>query len=110
MEPAPRPDHRHAAGRIKAEEPHPRPAAIADVRPNVELGEGTEHRRRGQAAQADVLHPERDDPEVGAPLEGIELEFRWDARPKRVRIHRPMGEQEVDPAHPHHPRALSPAR
>ena len=102
-------DRGPAAG-VEAEEPDARAALVADVGPDVELREGASDRWRGQAPRAHVLHPERHDTQVGAAVEEIELQPLGHEWPDRGGLDRPMGEQQIDPAHPHDPGAGSERR
>ena len=107
VERQPRPLDRDPARRVKAQEPHPASALMAHVRPDVDLGERTGPWRGGQPARGDIGHPERDDAEVGAIVERVDLELGRDERPERLDRHRPVREQQVVPAHAHDPRTAA---
>src|SRR5690242_288219 len=76
----------------------------SDVCPHIQLRERAGPRDGGQEPNSHVLHPERDDPEPGLSLEGVDLELGRDERLDRVHGHRPVGEQQVRPAHAPDPR------
>src|SRR3954467_4722012 len=93
--------------RVEAQEPDPtiaRPIAAPEVGPEVELGESPEPAGRRDPARRDLGHRERHDPDPCLVLECVELELRWDQPFEGCRIDGPMGEEQVDPAHPDEPR------
>ncbi len=107
VERRPRALDRQPAPSVQAQEPDPSPTAPTDVGPDVDLGECAWAGWGGQESRCDVLHPERDDAQPGLTLERVDLEALRDQRAERLDRDRPMGEQQVDPAHPHDPRRLS---
>ena len=108
-------DDRPARG-IERQEEHTGSTDAADVRANVELRERAQAwdgRERTQAwdrdtARRDVRHRERNDAEPRRTVEGVELEACRHDRRQRRRLDRPVGEQEIEPAHPDEPRSGHP--
>ena len=103
----PRTEDGRPAPRLEAQEPHPGQALVADVGPDVRLGERAEPGDRGHPARGHVGHHERDDADPGHSVEELELEARdvgQETRGDRG-LDRPVREQQVEPAHPKQPRS-----
>jgi hypothetical protein len=77
---------------------------MGHVGPHVQLREDAQPWDGGKPARGDILHPERHDPEPGLAAEGVQHETRREVDLERRRVHRPVGEQQVGPAHAHDPR------
>ncbi len=105
VEAGPCPLDRAMAARVEAEEPDAGPALVAHVGPDVELGEcaGARRRREARAGRRPPSGTARS-PSQARPSKSVELEAVGQLRPERVGIDRPVGEQQVHPAHAHDPR------
>ena len=108
MEEAARSRHEQAAGGVEAQEEHARTSAGGRIRPDIDLRRGRQPWEREQATGPDARHAEGDDPEPGLPIEQVQLHSGRQTRPQQLRVHRPVGEQQVVPDLGHDPRAFRP--
>ena len=79
-------------------------APTRHVRAHVEFRESAEDGRRGKSPWSDVGHPEWHDAQPRLTVESVQVEAEGDERTQGIGFERPVREQEVEPAHPHHPR------
>ena len=86
------------ARRVERDEPDAAPVADAYVGAQVQLWNRAEAARRKQAARAGVGHPERNDADPRTTVANVGLNPHREQRAQVVRIHRPVGEEEVVPA------------
>ena len=63
-------------------------------------------RQPAEAARSDRLHAERHDTDPGPSVEGLELEGLRHEAPHHGRLEAPVGEEQVEPRHGHHPRSV----
>jgi uncharacterized protein YqjF (DUF2071 family) len=99
--------YRQRARGVEAEEPHAGVAAPGvDVGPHVRLVEPGDERERGHSDGANVGQGERREPDVGPPLEEVELQAGREQQPELLGRDRPVEEQQVMPVLTHHRGAI----